>query len=418
MMDKLADLQNVNAIEKINDVLPLLFDHATYKSYPSSLLEKHKYPQLTTWLGKLTTIDLSTVDVSKCRSIDDWLITLNRETPLAVCHTSGTSGSMSFLPWSKVEWNQLLESFAMLYCEDYGPQTRLPLDLDCIYPFFRSGGLSHTVINDAIVHVIAGAEERLHAAYPQRLSADLLLMATRRRAAAAKGTLDTFVASPELEARHEEFAKQQREMPDHIARFFEDMRSKLAGKRVFVLATSNLLYKLADDGLKKGLRKVFAPDSVLITGGGGKGMVLPDNWADMVKEFFGVTRINNNYGMSELMGQFASCTHGNHHGVPWLIPFILDDDYKPLSRKGRVTGRMAMYDLYLHTRWGGFITGDEVTMEWDAPCACGQVSPYVVQGSIRRFSEKTGDGGEEKLSCAAAPDAYAEALDFLNQVPA
>lgn len=136
MMDKLADLQNVNAIEKINDVLPLLFDHATYKSYPSSLLEKHKYPQLTTWLGKLTTIDLSTVDVSKCRSIDDWLITLNRETPLAVCHTSGTSGSMSFLPWSKVEWNQLLESFAMLYCEDYGPQIRLPLDLDCIYPFF------------------------------------------------------------------------------------------------------------------------------------------------------------------------------------------------------------------------------------------------------------------------------------------
>ena len=230
MMDKLADLQNVNAIEKINDVLPLLFDHATYKSYPSSLLEKHKYPQLTTWLGKLTTIDLSTVDVSKCRSIDDWLITLNRETPLAVCHTSGTSGSMSFLPWSKVEWNQLLESFAMLYCEDYGPQTRLPLDLDCIYPFFRSGGLSHTVINDAIVHVIAGAEERLHAAYPQRLSADLLLMATRRRVAAAKGTLDTFAASPELEARHEEFAKQQREMPDHIVRFFEDMRSELADR--------------------------------------------------------------------------------------------------------------------------------------------------------------------------------------------
>lgn len=414
MMDKLADLQGVNEIHDLNDVLPLLFDHATYKSYPPSLLEKHRYPQLTAWLNKLTTVDLSKLDVSHCRSIDDWLMTIDRETPLAVCHTSGTSGSMSFLPWSKAEWRTLLKTFPLMYCDDFGPGSTLPLNLDCIYPFFRSGGLSHTVINDAIRDVIAGTEERLHCAYPTRLSADLLLLATRRRAAAAKGQLDEFQVDPEVEARHEEFAAQQREMPNHVAAFFEEMRTKLTGRRVFVLATSNLLYTLAKNGLERGLRKVFAPNSVVITGGGGKGMVLPADWQQPVKEFFGVERLHNNYGMSEMMGQFASCTHGNHHGTPWLIPYMLDENNKVLPREGTQTGRFAFYDLLTETRWGGFVTGDEVTMEWDKPCACGQAHPYIIGGSIRRFSEKKNDGGEEKLSCAAAPEAYAEALDFLN----
>ncbi len=418
MMDKLADLQNVHAIEQLNDVLPLLFDHATYKSYPPSLLEKHRYPQLTAWLAKLTTVDLSKVDVSGCRSIDEWLMTLDRETPLAVCHTSGTSGSMSFLPWSKAEWRKMLGTFAMMYCDDFGPDSTLPLNIDCVYPFFRSGGLSHTVINDAIRDVIAGSEERLHTAYPQRLSADMMLLATRRRVAAAKGQLDQLVIDPELESRHDEFAAQQRDMPRHVAEFFDAMRTRLAGKRVFMLGTSNLLYTLAQDGLKRGLRNVFAPDSVIITGGGGKGIVLPPDWQDVAKEFLGVSRLHNNYGMSELMGQYPSCTNGHHHGTPGLIPYILDDDYKPLPRAGNVTGRFAAYDLLMDTRWGGFVTGDEVTFEWDKPCGCGWTTPYIIGGSIRRFSEKKDDGGEEKLSCAAAPEAYAEALDFLNTAAA
>jgi hypothetical protein len=72
----------------------------------------------------------------------------------------------------------------------------------------------------------------------------------------------------------------------------------------------------------------------------------------------------------------------------------------------------------MDTRWGGFVTGDEVTFEWDKPCGCGWNSPYIVGGTIGRFSEKKDDGGEEKLSCAAAPAAYAEALDFLNSAAA
>lgn len=419
MLDKLADSQSIHAIDRLDDVLPLLFDHATYKSYPASLLDKHRYAQLTAWLNKLTVVDLSKVDVSACRSIDDWVMTLNRETPLAVVHTSGTSGTMSFLPWSKQEFRKFVGQKIVLYFQHFGQESgveKTPLNVECIYPFFRSGALLHATINDAVAEIIAGSEERFHAAYPERLSADLMLLAARRRAAAARGQLDQLTISPELEIRREEFETQQRNMPHHVVEFFDTVRTKLAGKRVFTMAASHMFYKLADSGLKQGMQKIFLPDSVLITGGGGKGTVLPDDWVDTVKEFFGVDRIHLVYGMSEMAGSFNCCEHGHYHGTPWIIPFILDPDTgKPLPRQGRVTGQFAFYDLLPDTRWGGFVTGDEVTMEWDAPCPCGQTTSYIV-GAIRRLSEKRADdAGEEKLSCAAAPGAYAEALDFLNE---
>ena len=196
MMDRLADSQGINAINQIDDVAPLLFDHAIYKSYPASLLDKHRYVQLTAWLNKLTTIDLSKVDVSACRSIDDWMLTIKRETPLSIIHTSGTSGTMSFLPWSKSDWQKMMWHYPIVYFQRFGqdsPVQQPPLNLECIYPFFRTGGLSHVVLNDVIVEVIAGSEERFHAAYPGRLSADMMLLAARRRAAAAKGSLTSLL---------------------------------------------------------------------------------------------------------------------------------------------------------------------------------------------------------------------------------
>ena len=250
---------------------------------------------------------------------------------------------------------------------------------------------------------------------PGRLSADIMLFATRRRVAEAKGQLGQLVIDPELDARRAEFEAQQRTAPAQIDKFMDTMRTQLAGRRIFMLASSPMLYKVAADGLKQGMRKIFAPDSMIITGGGNKGTVLPDNWLEMVTEFFGVDRIHYGYGMSEMAGQFMCCEQGHYHASPWVIPYVLDPDTaKPLPRVGIVTGRFGFYDLIPDTRWGGFVSGDQVTMEWDKSCACGRATPFI-SDAIRRYSEIRTDEGEEKLSCAAAPDAYAEALDFLNE---
>ena len=100
-LKKLADRQGVDAIETIDDVVPLLFEHTVYKSYPSSLLEKSRFPMINSWLGKLTTVPIGEIDVSKCDSIDSWIATMDAESDLCLHHSSGTSGTVSL--FSKVK---------------------------------------------------------------------------------------------------------------------------------------------------------------------------------------------------------------------------------------------------------------------------------------------------------------------------
>src|SRR3712207_8489650 len=46
-----------------------------------------------------------------------------------------------------------------------------------------------------------------------------------------------------------------------------------SGRRVFVMGSYNLLHELAGEGLSRGISGVFAPDSVVASGGGAKGIV-------------------------------------------------------------------------------------------------------------------------------------------------
>jgi hypothetical protein len=68
-------------------------------------------------------------------------------------------------------------------------------------------------------------------------------------------------------------------------------------------------------------------------------------------------------------------------------------------------------DLLPDSYWGGFVTGDRVTMAgFDAPCECGRRGPYL-EPEIARFSDLT--EGDDKINCAGAPEAHDRAVDFL-----
>ena len=89
---KLAQLQGVSRIDSLDDAAPLLFQHTVYKSYPMAFLEKGRFDALTKWFGQLTAHDLSKVDASGCKFVDEWLLLLQNTTPLKPIHTTGTSG--------------------------------------------------------------------------------------------------------------------------------------------------------------------------------------------------------------------------------------------------------------------------------------------------------------------------------------
>jgi len=59
-----ADETGIREITGPDDLVPLLFSHTSYKSYPLSMLEKGRFEQLTRWLQTLTAVDLSGADTA------------------------------------------------------------------------------------------------------------------------------------------------------------------------------------------------------------------------------------------------------------------------------------------------------------------------------------------------------------------
>lgn len=411
MLQKLVDGQGIKEINAIDDIVPLLFEHSMYKAYPPFLLEKNRFQDINNFIQKLTTVDISGVDVSGCESIDEWVDTMDEAvSELRICHSSGTTGSMSFLPLTERDFAIRIRD-VLLRAPELDDSEGKDEGFYCIYPYFRTGASAHLRVNEQVINLIAGSEERFIPAFPGRMSSDVLYLAARLKAAENKGKAGGVKISPAMRSRMSEFAELQANMPTYLEVFFEKVVNDYAGKRVFLGGTWNLLHGLAKKGLEKGIENVFSPASLISTGGGAKGLVQPPDWEEDVRRFYGVEKLHNAYAMSEGNGAHYMCEKGHYHFCPWTVPYLLDPDSSDLlPRSGKVTGRAAFFDLSARVRWGGIISGDEITVNWDEPCGCGRQSAYVV-GGIERLSEKR--GGDDKITCAATESIHKEAMDFL-----
>jgi hypothetical protein len=405
--------QGIERLDRIEDGARLLFPHTVYKSYPISLLEKNRLDQMTKWMGRLTTSDLSKVDLSGCNGIDNWLDALEEQTGVTVVHSSGTSGAMSFLPRTRNDTRLKGAVFAMATRAFNDLEARSEIGNErwhCNFMGFRTGRSEAGRCTKWLVDHFAGDEEHLHALYEIEMSSDVMFMAGRVRRAQARGEIGQLEIPEHLKGRQAEFEAVQKNSADAVNRMFEKLLS-FKGQNVYIAGMTAMLVDLAQRGLEKGHSNLY-PGCMLQTGGGAKGVVLPDNWQEIVKEFTGAKKIGHYYGMSEVCMTNPKCEHGHYHIPPWVITYVLDPDTgEMLPRKGQQTGRGCFFDLVPQTYWGGFATGDEITADYD-PCSCGRTTVHL-HGTIERFSEKR--GGDDKITCAAADDAHAAAIDFLAQ---
>ncbi|NKZ14765.1 hypothetical protein HGA11_27655 [Mycolicibacterium septicum DSM 44393] len=414
---KLADRLGVDELHRFDDVVPLLLPHTAYKSYPAVLVDNKRFDLLTHWLGKLTSYDLSGVDTQGCTGIDDWIERLDRQTPLEVITSSGTTGTLSIIPKDKQGAREGMILWKICLFQTFGTEptaAELNPKVEVIWPNFASGKLGHLRIADMIKGGFTGGDEtKFHALYPEAVDTDLMFLASKMRAAASRGELDRLVIDPALSARKDEFIAMQARQPEDLDKFFTTITEKLAGRRVFMIGTYNLMYDVAKAGLDRGISGVFATDSAILTGGGMKGFVLPDDYMDVIRRFLGVERIQEGYGFSEQSAFHWGCSEGRYHVQPWVIPFVLDPETsEPLPRTGRQTGRAAVYDLLLKAHWGGAISGDEVTIDWDLKCPCGQTS-VAFEHDIIRYSEKQGVD-DDRITCAATHEVHNEAVNFMK----
>jgi hypothetical protein len=412
-LDKLATRQGLDRVDSIEDAIAVFFDHRVLKSYPLSLIEKGQYERLTRWLQRLTTHDLSQVPLDGVDSLDSWIDRLEQH-GMIIGHSTGTTGKLSFVARTHLEWpawsNAYFELLRSLTGVDFRTE-KIPY----LSSNYRRGHQMGTKFQYLLASASAGGDENRHCLYDYAISADLLSLMGRFRLAEEKGQLDRLQVDPRLLEQRAALIEASARRDMDFEKWFTKLADEYQEQRVRLGGLHADLLRLTIKAQERGFQCDFAPDSIVVAGGGLKGYKdAPPDWERRITEFLGVGRISSSYGMSEIMGTAPLCQFGFFHFFPHTRPIILDNEFVPLPREGVQTGRLTIFDFLAETCWGGFISGDQATIHWEDNCACGWPNPRI-ENNIVRFSELEGVE-EDKITCAGTIKAYSDFMDYLGTI--
>lgn len=413
MVRRASQLAGTSSIEHVDDLVPLLYTQETFKSYPQSWLEAGDFRRLTKWLSTLTAADLGGVDTSGCELIEDWMAALKGQSAVDLQISAGADGKSAFLPRSRDEWSFLhrAQLSGMVPADDTaaaqaGPRPGVDA-VPLIYLGARRGARSLSRFLDFYEDTFgAGLVDTL----TEYADSDLLSLAGRIRDASRKGEAGTLQINPRLLARKEEIARLNAENAARADALTDRLIHDYRGRRIICQGTMQKVHELALRFRDMGVQGAYAPGSVFLCGSGFSDGVEPPGWERETATALGVsvTDIRIGYSMQEALWVMRLCDHRKFHLPATLIPYVLDESSgAPLPRTGRQAGRFAFFDLAADASWGGYITGDHVTINWDQRCGCGRESRFL-DSPISRIAV----GQHDKISCAGTASAVDEATEF------
>jgi hypothetical protein len=204
-----------------------------YKTYPLSLLEKRQFGHLTKWLDRLTTHDLTKLDLEGLKSVDAWLDRLD-DFGMVVGHSTGTTGKLSFIPRSNVEWPAWANAYFSCYQAAAGVDLRKE-SLPSISTGYRYGHHMMIKMGSKFADASAGGDESRYNFQSGRISSDLMSLAGRLQAAEEKGELDKLNIDPEILESRAELIKKGRTKDADMGEWFADLAEKFRGTPVSVL---------------------------------------------------------------------------------------------------------------------------------------------------------------------------------------
>ena len=91
-----AEEGGVSEVRSLHDLVPLLFAHTAYKSYPESWLMDGKWDRMGKWLETVSVERVPRLDTSGVTGLDDWLAMLEGHGHFVSC-SSGTTGKCAMM---------------------------------------------------------------------------------------------------------------------------------------------------------------------------------------------------------------------------------------------------------------------------------------------------------------------------------
>jgi hypothetical protein len=397
LLQNRAETGGITEVRKMADVVPLLFAHTAYKSYPEGWLTDKKWDRLGRWLDTVSTQRVQPMDTGGINGLDDWLQRLEDQGHYVSC-SSGTTGKCAMMNAVTTDlqfsgqallhaiiWSGLAPNHDR-YMIGLGQVARTPRNAATGRPMaeaFSPPGVPPFVPNVPPI-TIGGIT-------------DMVVM----RKKIADGT-----AKPAELARYEAEAIERQKAVESAIEQATDALIANRHRPLHLMGMFGPLYKVAEIVRARGYSgKDFCPNTGFISGGL-KRVQLPPNYREFVLETLNLApeRLCQAYGMQELNTTAVRCKAGRYHMPPWMMLLLLDESGDHLiepETRGELEGRAAFFDLSLDGRWGGVISGDKIRATW-APCSCGNRSPSVNE-DIQRYADMTGG---DKIACAGTIDAY------------
>jgi hypothetical protein len=394
-----ADAEGIKSVTSLEELVPLLFPHTVYKSYPPALVEQGRWAQMNKWLDS-TSVHRVDVDVDGVTDIDGWIERLGQHGHL-VSASSGTTGKSSFLNKSEADIEAALDAhFVALAMHGVLPDNSWNListtpDAGNIVGKRSAERLRNGMARpDGVEPFVAPPPAEGHQAYMARL--------TKVRRAVADGS-----ATPdEIAAMEEDGKRRQAESRARMEYYAGEVLARPSEKFLFgsMMAMAwQFVGVMREKGAEPG---TLTGPNALFMAGGTKGAVLPDDAEAQILAMFNVDshHFAQHYSMQEINVSMPRCENDRYHVRPDLQLVLLDEPAEqlvPLGDDGRAEGRAAFFDFTVDGRWGGTISGDQIEVDYN-DCSCGRPGPTVAR-TITRFANKA-DG--DKITCAGTMDAY------------
>ncbi len=393
-----AETAGVSGVGKMSDIVPLLFAHTAYKSYPEGWLSEQKWDRMGRWLDTVSTNRVAPMNTDGIDGLDDWLARLGEHGHYVSC-SSGTTGKCAMMNATMADLefsgHSLLQG--MIWAGLAPNRDRRMISL---------GQIAATPRNAASGRPIFEAFNTPDAMPFVPNLPPITIGGITEMVVLNKKIADGTAKPAEISHYEAQAAARQRAMEsavEQVADALIDSRHM----RLHIMGMFAPMYKAAELVRARGYRgKDFSPENTGFVAGGLKRAQLPPNYREIIFETLNLSpeRLCQSYGMQEINTNAVRCKAGRYHLPAWLLLLLLNESGEHLiepATGGEIEGRAAFFDLSLDGRWGGVISGDKVRVSYD-PCACGNRSPSV-HPDIQRYADMASG---DKIACAGTIDAY------------